>query len=101
MTTFQISHVLEIPVRLLRQILYELVESGILSQTRTNDDKTFSYQPARDISTLTIKYILEALEQRGTNSLPVAQTEELKALSKALKAFNEALRINPKNAEEA
>lgn len=97
LTTSQISHVLEIPVRLLRQILHELVESGILSQTRTDDDKTFSYQPARDISTLTIKYILEALEQRGTNSLPVAQTEELKALSKALRAFNDTIEQSSEN----
>jgi len=96
-TASQISHVLEMPLRLVRQILYELVESGILSQTRTDDDKLYSYQPARDISTLTIKNTLETLEQRGTDSLPVAQTEELKALSKALKAFNVAIEQSSEN----
>jgi len=97
LTASEISHALEIPVRLVRQIIYELVQSGILSETRTDDEKTFSYQPSRDIRLLTIKRILDSLEQLGTDRIPVAQTDELEALSGALVDFSKAMEQSPAN----
>jgi len=97
LTADEISQRLEIPIRLIRQILYELVKSDTLAETRTNDDKTFSYQPARDINILTIKYVIEALEKRGVDNLPVGRTEELQILSDSLKAFTDAIEKSPEN----
>ena len=97
MSAAQVSHVLDMPVRLVRQILHELVDSAVLSQTMTDDDRTSSYQPARDISTLTIQSALEALLRNGTDDVPVAQTEELRALSDALEAFADTIRKSPEN----
>jgi len=97
LTAIQISHTLEIPIRLASQILYELVESGIASEIKTEEHKEFAYQPARTINVLTIKYIFDALEQRGTDEIPVAQTRELKTLSEALKTFNDTIEKSPAN----
>ena len=58
LTDSQISQRLEIPVRLLHQILYELVATGMFNETKTNEDMSFGFQPARDINGLTIKQIL-------------------------------------------
>jgi membrane protein len=97
LTATQISHALDIPIRLVRQILYELVETGVLSSTNTDDYHEPAYQPARDISLLTIGYIIEALERRGVNSIPVVQTEELKALSESFEALWGSMEKSPAN----
>ena len=97
LTAVQISHILEVPVRLVRQILYELVESGIFSEANTEEDKELAYQPAQDINMFTIKYVLDALEQRGVDNLPVAQTKELEALSDTLQTLGHTIEKSPAN----
>ncbi len=97
LTAIQISHTLEIPISLVSQILYELVESGIVFESRSEENKEFAYQPARTINVLTIKYIIDALEQRGVDNIPVAQTKELKTLSETLQTFNDTIEKSPAN----
>ncbi len=97
LTAAQISHTLEIPIRLVRQILSELVESCILSDTKTKSYNEIAYQPALDINMLTIKYIIVALENKGADNIPVAQTSELKSLSESLQAFGNAIEKSPAN----
>jgi membrane protein len=97
LTDWQISMRLEMPIRLLHQLLYDLVESGLFIETRTKDDNTFGYQPACDINKLTIKTILEAIEHNGTDGIPVAQTEGLTVLSDSLKQFSEEMENSPAN----
>jgi membrane protein len=97
LTDSQISRRLEIPVRLLHQILYELIATDLFIETKTNEDKKFGYQPARDINGLTIKRILEAIEQHGVDTIPVARTDEFKILSESLEKFSEAIENSPAN----
>jgi len=91
LTATDISNQLEIPIRLVRQILYELVDSGIASDTSTDESKEPAYQPARDINLFSIKYVVDALEHNGTDDIPVGQSKRLKALSDALNAFGNAI----------
>lgn len=84
-----ISHTLEIPIRLVNQILFELVAAGVASEVRVDQDKAIAYEPARDPDRMTIKYVIDAMEKRGSNNIPVAPTEELQALSESLKSFSE------------
>ncbi|MBU2498594.1 MAG: YihY family inner membrane protein [Proteobacteria bacterium] len=93
----QISQKLEIPIRLVNQILFELVSAGIASEVRADQDKRVAYEPARDPDKMTIKYVIDALEQRGTDNIPVAETEELQTISESLKAFNELLEHSEAN----
>lgn len=97
LTYSHISNRLAMPVRLVHNIIFDLVESGLVSEIKTKADKEFAYQPARDINLLTIKYVLEALERKGTDTVPVAKTEEYRALSAALKNFSEAMESSPAN----
>jgi len=97
LTYSQISNHLAMPVRLVHNIIFDLVEGGLVSEIKTKADKEFAYQPARDINLLTIKYVLEALEHTGTDTVPVAKTEEYRALSEALKNFSEAMESSPAN----
>ncbi len=92
-----ISDQLNMPVRLVHSIIFDLIESGLVSETRTKADKEFAYQPARDINKMTIQSVLEALDQKGTDDLPVAKTEDYRALSDALKKFTKAMAESPAN----
>jgi len=93
----RISHELEIPIRLVRQILFELVESGILSEVTKDDHKDAAYQPATDIGILTVKYVVESLEQRGNSAIPIGQTSELDKLSECLSTFAADIEKSPAN----
>ncbi|MFZ1956723.1 MAG: YihY/virulence factor BrkB family protein [Desulfobacterales bacterium] len=84
LNTRQISQQLEIPVRLTQQIMGELKAAGLVSLMSVNDDREPAYQPSSDIHRWTIKFVTDALEQRGVNQLPVAQTDTLKAIENAL-----------------
>ena len=97
LTDTEISSQLKMPIRLVHSILYDLVESRVIAEARTKEDQKFGYQPARDINTLTIKFVVDAIEQNGTNTLPVARTEEFKALSAAIEKFRDEMETSPAN----
>lgn len=92
-----ISRELEIPIRLLRQILYDLVNAGVVSQIVFNEGDTVAYQPALSTDILTVKFVLDALSDYGTDSIPVARTEEMKELSEVLIAFSDIIEGSPSN----
>jgi membrane protein len=92
-----LSHSLEIPVRLVRQILYELSEAGVLSEARKVEDKELAYQPAIDVDKITAKFVIDRLEQRGTSNIPVAKSGELDKLTGTLRQFGENLEKSPAN----
>lgn len=93
----EISHTLEIPIRLVRQILFELVGAGILSEVKKDDYKDAAYQPAVDTEKITVKYVVESLEQRGNSDVPVGQTSELDQLSQCLSTFADDIEKSPAN----
>ena len=97
LTDTEISHHLKMPIRLVHTILYDLLESRLVCQTRTGEDQKFGYQPARDINTLTISFVVDALDQTGSNNIPVARTEEFEALSDAIEKFREQMEASPAN----
>jgi len=97
LTAARISHRLEIPIRLVNHILHELVACGIISDIQTEENKEAAYQPARDINSLTIKFLIESLEDKGIDTIPVAQTAESKALSEILDAFRDEIGRSPSN----
>ncbi len=90
-TSRQIAHDLEIPIRLVNEILFELVASGLVSEVKTDEGRGIAYEPARDPDTMTIKNVVDTLEQHGSDDIPVAQTEELRELSESLKSFSDLM----------
>ncbi len=93
----QISHNLEIPIRLVQQIIFELISSGILSEVKFSESGEVGYHPARDPDTMTIKYVIDALERQGSDNIPVAQSEELDRLSESLKVFSDLIEKSSAN----
>ncbi|MDD3250020.1 MAG: YihY/virulence factor BrkB family protein [Smithellaceae bacterium] len=96
-TARDISNQLEIPIRFVNDILFHLVRSDILSLARTEGSEEQGYQPARDINTLTVQYVVNAMDKRGLNQTPFTQSSEFAALSASLETFDQAIERQPAN----
>ena len=97
MTANEISHKLDIPVRLVREIIYELSEVQILSEMVTKNVKELAYQPAQDPSRFSISYVIKRLDERGIDTLPVDHSDELKSISAIIDTFSNELEKSSKN----
>ena len=93
----QISRTLKMPIRLVEDLLGELVLSGVVSKTFQEEFDQLHYQPASDINLWTVNYITSALENSGLNQIPAGYTEELKAMEKALQKMDAAMKNSPDN----
>ncbi|MEJ2165117.1 MAG: YihY/virulence factor BrkB family protein [Desulfobacterales bacterium] len=93
----EISSRLKMPLGLVHDILHDLVRSKVISEARTNAEQKYGYQPARDINTITIEYVVNAIDQNGTNSIPVAKTAEFETLSQAIEKFSDEMETSPAN----
>jgi membrane protein len=85
------------PPRLTERVLGELVAGGILNEVRLEDGEIPTYVPARDVDQFTISFVLEALEARGVNELPLPEGPAHQALASALAQLRESLRQSPGN----
>ncbi len=74
-----------------------MVKSNIISTAEIEGNTERGYQPATDVNTLTISYIIDALEKRGINSMPFANAPEFEALSSSLEAFERTIDDLPDN----
>lgn len=84
-TAEQLANRLDFSVRLVREVIYDLLETGILSETVTKNVKENAYQPAQDIEHLTVGYVIELIDKMGRDNL---RTENLKSLEKMTKVID-------------
>jgi membrane protein len=89
LTTEDMLKELETPVRLLNQVLDDLVTCGLLHEVRTGDERRYGYQPAVNPDLLTMQSVLRTLERHGTDGVPLARTPVLADLERRLEQFDE------------
>ena len=65
MTKGQISRRYAIPIQLVERTVDELERVNIISQTLSEEERVPAYQPAVDISRLTLGYLLRAIDREG------------------------------------
>ncbi len=91
MTAGEISKQLEIPIRSVRDIIYNLIDSNILSEINTEHDKEKAYQPAQDINNLTVSYVLNAIDHCGADKILAIASTEKDQIIKMLNDFDIAI----------
>jgi membrane protein len=96
-TADRIAHLLEIPVRLVHQILFELTGAGIVSEVCVGADRETAYQPGRDPELITIKTVMDAMDGHGSDDIPVAQSDELERIRQSLASFDQIVEASPAN----
>jgi len=88
---------LEIPVRLVRQLLYELIDVGLVVETTGGAKHEIAFQPGRTIEHLRVKEVLDAYEHRGLTYDAVFQSDPSERLSESMKNLSEAIEKSPGN----
>jgi membrane protein len=86
-----------VPIRIIRDIIYELVEVKIFSESVADNPKIRSYQPAIDINIISIDMVLRRLEERGSQHITVSKNKEYTKLSGILESFDESVNKSPSN----
>ncbi len=97
LTAPQMSRQMEIPTRLLRQVLFELAESGILAEIAADDEDQPAYQPALNIDLITIKYVTDALDHRGVDNLELAPGEDFLTVREQVRKIDALTEQLPEN----
>ncbi|MCD4780424.1 MAG: YihY/virulence factor BrkB family protein [Candidatus Omnitrophica bacterium] len=82
---------LEVPIRLVRKVLFELTEAKVLNEVKINDRDTIGFQPAHDIQDMTIREVLDRLEHMGIDSLPLSDSENIRSIKKHFKGARELI----------
>ena len=97
LSTKQIAHTLEIPIRLVRQILDDLTNVGLVVETTKGIKDEAGFQPGRTIENITLKYALEEYEKLGITKIPDNPSVEAEKISKYLKDISETIEKSPGN----
>lgn len=92
MDAADIAAELDIPVRTVREIIYELLNAKIIIETLTAQEKEIGYHPAIDTDKITISYVIETLEQQGQSVPFEKETEELIKINTIVESFYQSLR---------
>ena len=95
--TLSIAHELKAPVRLVREILYSLVDAKVLSIIRQNDEAKQYFQPAQDVEKLTIKKVIDLLEKQGESRIPSINDKELEKISRRLESIDRLIENSSEN----
>jgi membrane protein len=97
LSAYQIAHTLEIPVRLVGQLLHELSDVGLVVETAKGIKSEVAFQPGRSIENITVKFALDEYEKYGTTKIPDYQSEEAEKITKYLKDISETIEKSPGN----
>jgi membrane protein len=91
LTAANIHDKLEIPVRLVNEILFDLVAVGVARETREDESQDVAYLVARPLERFTIKYVLDALDERGTHDIPVRGGPDIEKIRESLAQMAESV----------
>ncbi len=97
LTAEELANKLDFPVRLVRDIIYELLDAHLISETLTNNIKESAYQPAQDIQRLSVSYVIDLLDRRGNTRISTDSTSEIKNITKLLDAFMKEIEQSKNN----
>ncbi len=95
--TETLSHELGMPIRLVNELVYELVEAGILAELAADNPKERSYQPAVDINKITVEYIYKQMELVGGDHMIVTESDELNKITRIHEHILHSIRESPSN----
>lgn len=97
MDDLKIAQELEVPIRLVRDMLFDLTQAGILLKVQTDVEREATYQPGMNPERMTLHSVLNALDIHGSDDIPVGRSPELGAIGSALQQFDAAVAASPAN----
>jgi len=86
-----ISQSLKIPARLVMEILQDLQSAGLVSVIHENEHEERLYQPALDINKLSVSFVVNRLDKRGTEHPVFVKTAEYNKIASMMDKFAELI----------
>ncbi len=90
-TINDISDRLDLPSKLTRTIVNEFVECGVFVEVRPEGEKDIFYIPGVPDTKFTVKYLIDALEKKGVNNLPIADSDEMLHINELMKELDRSM----------
>jgi membrane protein len=84
-----IARYLKLPVRLVQNVIQNLLKSNFIMETYTNELKTIGYSPAKDLSELKISDFIIQFEEQGSEEVPIKNCEEWNWVNNTVDEFLE------------
>ena len=78
---------LKLPIKLVQDVVYELMEAGVLVEVNADDGKSIYYHPARDVGTFKVSDIIGLIEQKGTSDFHGKESKVLAQFRNILAQF--------------
>ena len=89
---------LDLPTRIVNDILYQLVQAGQLIAVPSGDgEREVAFAPAHDPQSMTVYGILEAVEKSGQTTVDLTQSAELTRIDQELETLKETARKSQDN----
>lgn len=88
---------LKIPVRLARDILNDLKNSDLVSVIQESEREERLYQPAMDVNLLTVSYVLNRLDRKGTSEQIIIKSKEYEKVISMLDKFDKTIARSDSN----
>ena len=92
-----IASQLGIPVRIVRDLVYDLLNARIIIETLNHEIREVAYQPALDPAKITISYVIDALDKQGQQVTFEQETAEMKKLNEIVESFYQDIRDSSMN----
>jgi membrane protein len=93
----EIAGQLGIPVRIVRDIVYELLTAKIIIETVPHDSREVAYQPALDPALITVGYVINTLDKQGQEVVLDTETTEHEKLKQTIESFYSDIQNSPMN----
>jgi len=93
----EISRNIQIPVRLARDILYNLNTAGLITEINIDKPRERLYQPAMDTGRMSMEYVLSRIDKAGGEDIPVKETSEYRKFNDIISGFGKKLKESDMN----
>ena len=96
-TSVDLSKELKLPIRLVKNILNDLIKVNIISEVNLPKPKLIAYLPSLNIDTLSVKYVIEKLDKQGHSSILDASLDKTCRLLEIHNVFLKTIDTLPEN----
>jgi len=90
-TADEISVSFHIPIRLTRRAIYDLKELEIINEVREDDERESYYQPALDINKISVGYLFQKMDTKGSENFKIDKNIEFHSEWKAVLKTRESM----------
>jgi len=97
-STTDISRKFKIPIRLTRQLMYDLTSANLITEIKNREtDKAECYQPAHSTDKITIYFAINAIDNACEEPLFLENHEKLQDIDGLLKKFSSSIKKSKHN----